>query len=132
MKKAFIFAAMVAAITLTACQKDDSPVDMSQLVGRWHETEILGGGDNYIFDEDGGYKRSEFSITSVDEPTRHWKEEGKYEISTGDDNKIITLFREGSDRGEQFRLLELNSREMIWEELIYGAGEVQKFERSTD
>ena len=132
MKKAFIFAAMVAAITLTACQKDDDLVDMSQLVGRWHETEILGPLDNYIFDEDGGYKWSKISIVSLDEPIRRSEEEGRYEISTGDDNKIITLFREGSDRGEQYRLLELNSREMIWEELIYGAGEVQKFERSTD
>jgi hypothetical protein len=118
---------MVAAVVLTTCQKGDNHVDMSQLVGEWYRTGVIGLGMNYTFDGDGGYRLVVGSF-----PNGSTLFEGKYEVSTND-GKIITLFSEDGSIREQYFLLELNSGKMRWKGIVYGGeGRETTFARATD
>jgi hypothetical protein len=130
-KKAFIFVAMVAAIALTACQKEDNLVDMSQLVGKWYRTGVIGAGKSYTFDKDGGYMYSSVNVVNPTKPNgiHRLEEEGKYEVSTNN-GTIITLI--GEVVKEQYLLLELNSQTMKWKNVYGGEGEETTFARVTD
>jgi hypothetical protein len=115
MKRLFLFAAaavMSVVFALTACQKENDPVDVSQLVGKWHETGIIGATENYTFDNDGRY-----TLVISYFPNGSVSREGTYEVS---DDRILTLFDENGDTEDQYILLELNSGAMKWRELMYG------------
>lgn len=124
---------MVVAIAFTACQKDDNPVDMSKLVGKWNVFNddpnfSADGSVTYTFDKDGGYKLAVYDFLSNTELTH----EGTYMVST--DLSIVTLSEDkDGDFAAQYFLLKLNSKEMKWKGAAVGYEPREtKFVRATD
>ncbi len=130
MKKLFL-PALAAALALTACEKEDDHVDVSQLVGTWidsndNSNSSSDGSVTYSFDGEGGYRMFVYDALS-NMVIPHW---GTYEITAAEESKRITLRdEEGTCEGEYF-FLWLTSRSMKWREAVYGAKpREERFER---
>jgi hypothetical protein len=119
MKKAFLLAAVATALTLTACQKEDDVIDVSQLVGQWGYFNddprlAVDGSLTYTFDQDGRYTLVVYDFLS-DRTATH---RGTYQVSI--DSQLIILSRDDDgDYSGQYLLLKLNAREMRWKEVAY-------------
>lgn len=131
MRKTVLFAVLASALALTACNKDDSSVDASQIVGKWdffHKgPKMYDSSLSYTFDRDGGYEKISLDVISETEVTT----KGSYKIAS--DGRRITLRYHSGSCEEEYSVLQLTSQIMTWKAIAHGhQSEQEWFVKTTD